>query len=70
MKNLKKKFTLLLIAGMITIPTILIAQNPEDPGGTDIDVPTPFDGGISLLIAAGIGYGLKKANDKKKAEKL
>ena len=54
---------------MITIPTILMAQ-PDEPGdgGTVPDV--PFDGGISLLVAAGIGYGLKKANDKKKAEKL
>ena len=29
----------------------------------------PFDGGLSLLIAAGVGYASKKAYDKRKAEK-
>jgi hypothetical protein len=30
----------------------------------------PFDGGLSLLIAAGIGYASKKAYDKRKKDKL
>lgn len=53
--------------GIITIPGILLAQ----PGGDDDDdvQDVPFDGGVSLLVAAGIGYGLKKAHEKKKAEK-
>jgi glycine hydroxymethyltransferase len=29
----------------------------------------PFDGGVSLLVAAGIGYGIKKARQHKRAEK-
>ena len=67
MKKLLNKLKLLLIIGMITIPGILLAQ---PPGGDDDDVTdVPFDGGVSLLVAAGIGYGLKKAHDKKKAEK-
>ena len=28
----------------------------------------PIDGGISALLAAGSGYGIKKLNDKRKAE--
>lgn len=32
----------------------------NDPEGT------PIDGGISMLVAAGVGYGVKKLNDKKK----
>ena len=36
---------------------------PDDPAG---DPDAPIDGGISLLIAAGVGYGLKKAHDKRK----
>lgn len=38
------------------------------PGGDDFagDPDAPIDGGVSLLIAAGVGYGLKKANDKRK----
>lgn len=27
---------------------------------------TPIDGGLSLLLAAGIGYGLKKVKDNKR----
>lgn len=70
MDKVVNKLKLLLIIGMITIPTILRAQE-----GTDIDFnneteDVPFDGGVSLLVAAGIGYGLKKVHDsKKKAEK-
>jgi len=29
----------------------------------------PLDGGVSLLVAAGLGYGLKKVYDKKREEK-
>ena len=29
----------------------------------------PFDGGFSLIIAAGVGYGLKRANDRRKIAK-
>ncbi|WP_018615525.1 PID-CTERM protein-sorting domain-containing protein [Segetibacter koreensis] len=74
MKKVIKKLKLALVIGMITIPTILIAQGgtPTDPGDgnndtNDADV--PFDGGVSLLVAAGIGYGIKKVYDKKKQEK-
>lgn len=47
-----------------------MAQDPDpfDPDVNDNDV--PIDGGVSLLIAAGIGYGLKKVYDKRKEEKL
>ncbi len=41
-------------------------------GGFDDNVndnPVPFDGGVSLLVAAGVGYGLKKAHERKKAQK-
>ena len=42
-------------------PQVCNAQ--DDPDG---DPDAPIDGGVSLLIAAGVGYGLKKANDKRK----
>ena len=29
----------------------------------------PIDGGISALLVAGAGYGIKKLNDKRKSEK-
>ncbi len=41
-----------------------------DEGGNCVDNPAvPIDGGASLLIAAGVAYGLKKAYDKRKQDK-
>ena len=67
MKDMVKKIRVLLIAVVILIPTMLFAQT-----GFDDDVednPVPFDGGVSLLVAAGIGYGIKKVRDNRKANK-
>lgn len=38
--------------------------NPDGPdsGG---EAHVPFDGGISMLLSAGIGYGMKKAYDRR-----
>ena len=56
--------TLLILCVMLCLPSLLQAQGmPGDPGG-DPDV--PIDGGLSLLLAAGAGYGLKKVNDMRK----
>ena len=43
----------------------LLAQ-PAGPGG-DPDIAVPIDGGVSLLVVAGIAYGAKKAYDKRKS---
>jgi hypothetical protein len=40
----------------------LLAQ----PGFDDDVEDTPIDGGISLLVGAGIAYGFKKVKDQKK----
>ena len=67
--------TIFYILGLIFI---LVATNIElgysDPGlPPDMNcadppcaIPVPIDGGISLLIAAGVAYGSKKAYDNKK----
>lgn len=78
MKKVIKKSWLIVILSLITAPVSLMAQtamdtltNPGDNGGTE-DVPptpTPFDGGVSILVAAGVAYGLKKVHERKKAEK-
>ncbi|MBK8520572.1 MAG: hypothetical protein WAT20_05800 [Ferruginibacter sp.] len=42
----------------IVLPLITMAQDgPQDPEDT------PIDGGLGLLIAAGVGYGVKKYRD-------
>ena len=39
---------------------------PGDPGCDPLDPYCPIDGGLSLLIAAAVGVGAKKAYDSKK----
>ena len=55
---------------LLIIPVAhLLAQAPPPPGGGG-DAGAPIDGGISLLVAAGVAYGAKKANARKKAKEL
>jgi hypothetical protein len=60
---------LLLVAAINFTPAIVHAQtdgDPGDPGGNPDDpIDVPFDGGISVLVAAGVAYGLKKRHDAK-----
>lgn len=49
----------------LAIPAFLMAQ-PGDPGGDPDGI--PIDGGVSLLAAAGIGYGVKKLIDHRKKQ--
>jgi hypothetical protein len=37
-------------------------EDGPDPGGD----PTPIDGGLSLLLAAGVGYGAKRLRKNRK----
>jgi hypothetical protein len=50
----------ILLAAMV-LPFLALAQ-PVDPS----DAYVPLDGGLSLLLAAGIGYGAKKAIQARK----
>ena len=42
------------------------AQGPIDPG-PDPDS-APIDGGLSLLVAGGVGYGVRKIREKRKKQ--
>ncbi|MDI9365885.1 MAG: hypothetical protein QM541_13095 [Flavobacterium sp.] len=44
----------------ILLPLALMAQ---PTGGGEIDV--PIDGGLTLLVVAGVGYGIKKLKERK-----
>ena len=57
---------IVLLAIMID-PMKTFAQLP-DAGCDPLDPACPIDGGLSLLIAAGIGLGAKKAYDSRKKE--
>lgn len=67
---MKKYRKHILTAGIVLMiclvnPLSTIAQ-PTDPGCDPLDPACPIDGGLSLLIAAGIGIGAKKAYNQKK----
>ena len=47
---------------LFLLPTLLHAQ----PGFGDDVNDVPIDGGLSLLVAAGVGYGAKKLKEKRK----
>lgn len=55
-------YSLLTLFCCICIPLITLAQ-PPDPEDT------PIDGGLAILLAAGVGYGIKKYRDSKKDKK-
>lgn len=63
-----KQYTKCLLTPVILLivfcflPSLLFAQG--DPGG-DPDV-VPVDGGLSILAAAGVAYGVKKLRDYRK----
>ncbi len=49
-----------IVCLLITImPLICIAQPPAFGGGDDV-MDVPLDGGLSILLATGIGYGIQK----------
>lgn len=82
MTMMRKKLSrwILLVIACVVIPgAVVFSQDatdqsdgtedvqgiPPGPGG-DPGTEVPFDGGVSLLVAAGVAYGAKKALDAKK----
>ncbi|UEG49483.1 hypothetical protein LK994_12650 [Ferruginibacter lapsinanis] len=63
MKRYTKSMLLtgLLVLALNIVPKLAHAQ--VDPGE---DPDAPIDGGIGLLVVAGVGYGIKKARDSRK----
>jgi hypothetical protein len=61
MKN--KSFVPAAVILLISMVLPFLAMAQTDPGcGPDC----PIDGGLGLLLAAGVGYGVKKYRDGKK----
>ena len=63
MKKRDIYITLMMLL-FIALPMITLAQGPPDPD----DV--PIDGGLSLLVAAGTAYGVKKYRNYKKKNNI
>ncbi len=69
-RNLKSEFSLskagkfgVMIGLIFMLSTVAFAQ--RDLGDPD-DTVVPIDGGVSILLAAGVGYGIKKIQETKK----
>ena len=68
--KLKIKYLLMLTLVLIVciiLPNVVFAQFPNCPDPT---VACPIDGGLSFLIAAGVGYGIKKVRDNRKKSQI
>lgn len=59
---------LLSVTIVLCVPVLGMAQ--IDPGCDPAVDPAcvPIDGGLGLLIAAGVGYGIKKVRDSRKKD--
>ena len=69
MKRTARLALLLALALVLATPLVHAQGGPGDPG--DDPDPTravPFDGGLSLVVAAGIAYAAKKGRDKQKQQ--
>lgn len=55
-QNIRITFSLILLGILFLLPAISHAQ----PGFTDDVSDVPVDGGLSLLVVSGVGYGTKK----------
>jgi len=62
---LKTYITLLIVTGMLMFSSDAYAQGGPPSGGPPDPPDTPIDGGIGILLALGVGYGIKKIKDKK-----
>jgi hypothetical protein len=58
----------IIVVAFLCLALFSKAQGPGDPG-PDPDPAVPLDGGLTMLVAAGIGYAAKKRYDKRKNEK-
>lgn len=58
----RELYKLLAILICMALPLLTLAQGPIDPDDA------PIDGGLSLLVAAGAAYGVKKYRDGKKKQ--
>jgi len=63
-KIYKRARVLVMVFVMSLLSVNVFADDPGTPGGPDPDA--PIDGGLSLLVAAGVGYGVKKVREKRK----
>jgi hypothetical protein len=65
MPKIKHILPIIIVAMLLILPAAAFADDIPDPGPD----PVPLDGGLSVLIAAGVGYGVKKVRDNRQQRK-
>ncbi len=64
---MKKFLAILALSFILLAPTTALwAQLDDGDQVIDYEEDVPFDGGLSLLLAAGLGLGAKKAYNSRK----
>lgn len=66
MKSTSKISLKLLYCAIILLVANVVFAQPNDTGLFEEVTDTPINTGLALMAAAGIGYGLKKLNQRKK----
>ena len=62
--NQKVLLAVFTVIFLFLLPNTLLAQGPPPPPGV------PIDGGVSLLVAAAVGYGVVKMRQKNQSEDI
>lgn len=57
-------FLVFILVTTVACINVVLAQGPPPPPPPPSQI--PIDGGVSLLVAAGVAYGAKKVYDNKK----
>ena len=64
----KQIISFILLLVVMVLPMLAMADDGGTPDdGSELD--TPIDGGLSLLVAAGVGYGAKKMKERRALQK-
>ncbi len=64
----KQLLKYIFILGCVILPTLVLADPTPPPVPPPVEN-VPIDGGISLVVAAGLGYAAKKLHDKHNTHK-
>ncbi len=65
MKKLKKTVPFICLLFLLTAYCQLPTAQAQGPGFDEDVEDTPIDGGVTLIAAAAVGYGIKKLKDSR-----
>jgi hypothetical protein len=63
---MKRIFKLFILVALVAANALTVMAQPNDGDLFEPVTDTPVNAGIVMMLAAGVGYGLKKLNQHKK----